>query len=81
MRYAKFISENKIEHAPKVFFEGDVYIANPTEDLILEHGYKPLVVDEAPETGENEYLVPSYTETDNEVHQHWNVEVYEEGGE
>ena len=78
MAYAKYISENTVENAPKIIFESDDYIANPTDEMLLERGYKPLVVDTEPEVGENEYLEPRYTDEGDHIEQHWVVKEYEE---
>lgn len=40
--FVKCINENEIERAPRVLENGNSYIANPTHETLLEHGYKPL---------------------------------------
>ena len=73
MRYARFIGESGIEPAPRVIMESGSYIANPRPDVLEAHGYKPLVSDPQPETGENEYLVPRYEDTQDAILRHWSV--------
>lgn len=72
-RYAKFVSERTVEPAPKVIVEGGRYTANPKPELLASRGYKPLVVDPQPETGEEEMLEARYQDTATAVLQHWVV--------
>jgi hypothetical protein len=81
MEYAKYINENTIEKASKVIFEETVYIANPTEDILLAHGYKPLVDTEQPNVNENEYVIPTYSEEQDRIVTNWVVKQYEEEAE
>ena len=78
MRYVKYIDENTIENAPDIIFEETVYIANPTEEILLAHGYKPLVEAEQPELNENEYVEPFYSEEEDRIVLSWIVKQYEE---
>ncbi len=77
-KLVKYISENRVQRAPRVIFDGDNYIANPTSEMLKAQGFKTLVVDPEPEIGENEYLVPRYTQTAKRVTQHWVVMQMEE---
>lgn len=81
MEYAKYIDKNTIEKASKVIFEESVYIANPTEGILLAHGYKPLVETEQPNVNENEYVVPSYSEEEDKIVLNWVVKKYDEEAE
>ena len=83
-RYTKFIDTENIQYAPRVIMEGDTYIANPNPQLLQEHGYKPLVSDTQPATGDNEHLEPRYEDTQVAVLRHWDIvqdEETQEGGE
>ena len=79
MKYAKYINENEIEVAPNIIFDETVYIANPTDDILLAHGYKPLYENECPELGENEYACYTYSELEDRIVCGFIVKQYEEG--
>lgn len=79
MEYVKYINPTTIEVAPKVIFDKNIYIANPTEEILMEHGYKPLVEREQPIFDEeNEYLVLKYQEEEDEILKTWVIERHEE---
>lgn len=77
MEYAKYIYEKTIKKAQKVIFEESIYIANPTEEILLAHGYKPLVETEQLELNENEYVKPFYSEEEDRIVLSWIVKKYE----
>ena len=53
-------------------------IANPTEEHLLEFGYKRLIGDEMPEIAEDEYLTATYEDTANGILKHYSVHKTEE---
>jgi hypothetical protein len=78
MEYAKYINENTIEVATNVIFDNDIYIANPTESILIEHGYKPVIEGEKPSFDvDSEYLVPLYQEEDDKILKTWVIERFE----
>lgn len=72
-RLVKYIDQHTIEEAPRVIFDGDRYIANPSEDTLKGFGYKPIVVDPEPEITEGQTLLPRYQNTSTKVKQHWDI--------
>lgn len=51
-----------------------VVVTNPTEEqLKFIMGYKDLIVEDAPEVNEEQYLEPIYEETESEILQHWEI--------
>lgn len=73
MRYVKYIDEKTVENAPNIIFEETIYIANPTEEILLAHGYKPLVEAEQPNVNENEYVETVYSEEEDRIVLSWIV--------
>ena len=71
---AKYINENKIEFAPPFIIVGEKVIANPTDDILAELGYKELIKTEYPETADGYYRVPIYEDGDKIV-QKWSDEI------
>ena len=53
----KLIASGKV-----VYYDGKA-TSNPTDSLLLELGYKPLIESEAPELPEGKMLVSHYEET------------------
>lgn len=77
MKFVKYINENQIENAPRIIFEENIYIANPTDEIYRSHGYKLLYTIERPDLNENEYAVCSYTEEEDRIVLVWTVKQYE----
>ena len=77
MEYARYIDERSVGFSPRVIFENDKYIANPTKEMLLERGYKPVVTDEEPEIEVNQYLEPSYSDDGDYISRHWIVKEFE----
>ena len=44
----KFINETTIENTPKIIRDENKVYANPSEEILKAHGYKPLVEQECP---------------------------------
>lgn len=77
MKFVKYINENQIENAPSIIFKENVYIANPTDEIYRDHGYKLFYTNERPDLNENEYAVCSYTEEEDRIVLVWTVKQYE----
>ena len=75
---AKYINENNIEPAPPYIIDGEKVIANPTDDILAELGYKELIKTEYPETADGYYRLPFYEDGDKIV-QKWsdNIKIEE----
>ena len=71
---AKYIDENNIEFAPLFIIDGEKVIANPTNDILAELGYKEVVEAEYPETADGYYRVPIYENGEN-ITQKWSDEI------
>ena len=71
---AKYINENNIELAPPFIIDGEKVIANPTDDILAEFGYKELIKTEYPETDDGYYRVPIY-ENGEKIVQKWSDEI------
>lgn len=71
---AKYINENKIEPAPPYIIDGEKVIANPTDDILTEFGYKEVIEAEYPETADGYYRVPIY-ENSEKIVQKWSDEI------
>lgn len=73
MTYYVKLTDGRLIYAPKKIKDGDTITYNPTAEMLLPLGYKPLRVEPMPEVEEGYHLEPAYTETDNEVIQDWQV--------
>lgn len=71
---AKYIDENNIEPAPPYIIDGEKVIANPTDDILAELGYKELIKTEYPETADGYYRVSIY-EDGEKITQKWSNEI------
>ena len=71
---AKYINENNIEFAPPYIIDGEKVIANPTDDILAELGYKEVIETEYPETTDGYYRVPIY-EDGEKIVQKWSDEI------
>lgn len=70
MRYAKLIN-NYPSYAPSKIRIGDEWIFNPTEEMLLDAGYLPVIESEPPEPTEGYYYDPVYDEADGQIVQSW----------
>lgn len=71
---AKFIDENTIEFAPPYIIDGAKVIANPTDDILEQQGYKEVIETEYPDTADGYYRVTIYEDGDKIV-QKWSDEI------
>ena len=73
MNYAKLI-DGAIVYAPRRLPVGDAVVFNPTEAMLTDAGYKPVVYTEAPAVEPGYIAVPGWEETDEAIVQTWAVE-------
>lgn len=71
---AKYINENNIEFAPPFIIDGEKVIANPTDDILAELGYKKVIETEYPETADGYYRTTIYEDGD-KITQKWSNEI------
>lgn len=70
--YAKLI-DGSIEYAKHYITHGDKTIINPSGAILLEHGFKELVVEDMPELLEGQAIEPYYEETETAITQKWRI--------
>lgn len=73
MTYYVKLTDGRLIYAPKKIKDGDTITYNPTAEMLLPLGYKPLTIMPMPEVEEGYHLEPTYAETDTEVVQDWTV--------
>lgn len=74
MRYAKLIN-GSISFAPSRLRLETYTVYNPTPEMLIAEGYKPVRHTEAPETQPGYIAVPGWEETASEIVQTWTVEL------
>lgn len=77
MRYAT-LSNNQIRYAPRKIRIGDEWVFNPTDEMLLDAGYLPVIETEPPEPTEGYYYDPVYEEANGQIVQSWVAEEIEE---
>lgn len=73
MIYAKLI-DGRIKYAPKKIVQGNTVIYNPLPETLLAEGYLPVHEEPQPEVPEGYYLVPVYSQTEEEIVIGWREE-------
>ena len=73
MTYYVKLTDGRLIYAPKKIKDGDTITYNPTAEMLLPLGYKPLRVEPMPDVEEGYHLEPVYSETDTEVIEDWEV--------
>ena len=73
MTYAKLINGN-LHTAPNPIYIDPWWIGNPTPEMLIAEGYKPVVYTEPPETQPGFVAVPGWEENALEIVQVWTVE-------
>lgn len=77
MMYAKYI-DGHLEYAPRVIKTSKTITYNPTGEMLIQLGYKPIYEEEEPEY----YCEPRYSETEEAIIIQWEaVEETEENEE
>lgn len=74
MRYAKLI-EGQPVFAPNPIHINDLWVGNPTPEMLTEEGYKPVRSTEPPETEPGYIAVSGWEETAEEIVQTWTEEL------
>ena len=67
-KYVK-LQDGRLIYAPKKITDGDTITYNPTAEMLLPLGYKPLRVEPMPEVEEGYHLEPAYTAGDRYRHE------------
>ena len=73
MRYAKLI-DGQIQFASHKLTVGEYVVYNPTPEMLIDEGYKPVVYTEPPVVAEGYVAVPGWEENVLEIVQTWTVE-------
>ena len=73
MNYAKLI-DGQIVYAPRKLPVGEYVIYNPTPEMLIAEGYKPVVYTEPPTVEPGYVAVPGWEENVLEIVQTWTVE-------
>ena len=68
--YAKII-DNIFTPAPRRIVIGDEQVFNPTNEMLENLGYKPVVFSDMPEAPEGYYAEAYWNETDEAIRQSW----------
>lgn len=71
--YAKLINGN-LQPAPNPIYIAPYWIGNPTPEMLIADGYKPVAYTDPPQTDSGYIAVPGWTETAESIVQTWTVE-------
>lgn len=69
-KYAR-LDRGNFEYAPNILYIGDKQIINASAEEYASLGWLPIVKTDIPETDENSYCTPVYTEENGKVIQRW----------
>ena len=72
MKYAKLI-DGYIQYAPKKIKRGETIVYNPTAQMLILLGYKPVTENPMPVCEEGYHCEPFYRETTEEIIIDWNI--------
>lgn len=62
-----------LKYAPKTILVDRVQVTNPTHEMLVEVGYLPVKLTDAPATAEGFIAVPSWEQTESEIARTWRV--------
>ena len=62
-----------LKYAPKTILVDGVQVTNPTHEMLVEVGYLPVKLTDAPATAEGFIAVPSWEQTESEIVRTWRV--------
>jgi hypothetical protein len=79
MALYKFVNEDYIQKATNPIKVDGICYSNPSEEVLLQLGYKPLEEVEAPEDKEGYYLSNKYIEENDKIIMNWVYNILEEG--
>ena len=71
--YAKLIDGN-ISYSPNPIYIDPYWVGNPTPEMLIGQGYKPVIYTDPPQTEPGFVAVPGWTENVLEIVQVWTVE-------
>ena len=74
MKYAKLI-DGEIHYAPRKLRLETYTVYNPTPEMLIAEGYKPVRYTDPPEVEPGYVAVPGWEETETEIVQVWTVEL------
>lgn len=63
--------EDRIQYAPRVIVNGDQRIFNPTEEMLVAAGFKPIIYDPEPEVREGYHFYEVYEELEDRIAVHY----------
>ena len=72
--YAKLI-DGALQYAPKKIKDGDSTTYNPQPEMLIAHGYLPVIETDRPEVEDGYYAEAHYTEEAGQIIQTWTVEI------
>ena len=72
MRYAKLI-DDQIQFAPRKLIVGEYVVYNPTPEMLIAAGWKPVHIDQYPEEDppEGYYWAIQWSQDDHNIYGHW----------
>lgn len=73
MRYAKLVNGYPRYNTNPIFID-PYWVGNPTGEMLIAEGYKPVIYTTPPETQPGYIAVPGWEETETEIVQIWTVE-------
>lgn len=72
--YAKLIN-GSLQTAPNPIYIDPYWIGNPTLEMLIAEGYKPVTYMEPPQADVGYIAVPGWVETAKEIMQTWKIEL------
>lgn len=75
--YGKLI-DNRLQIAPNPLITNDKVIANPTNEMLVQEGYLPVIIKDQPAFTDGYYYKPIYTENEGKIYQDWEKHKLEE---
>lgn len=73
MKYAKLVN-GEPAFAPRKLCSGNNFVYNPTDEMLIAQGYKPVVFTEPPVMETGYVSVSGWLETADDIVQSWTVE-------
>lgn len=72
MRYAKLINGN-LQSAPNPIYIDPWWIGNPTPEMLIAEGYKPVIYADMPVAPQGYYYEEKWTESEDSIIQSWEL--------
>lgn len=73
MRYAKLINDYP-SYAPRKLHIGDKVVFNPTDQMLADAGYLPVIETDPPEAPEGHHYVSGWEQQGDQIVQIWTLE-------